>query len=131
MHRTFDVVTIGGGVVIGSSVACHLSANPAFAGRIAVVERGPTYTSQSGNTCIDGWHGHPPTTSAHDRKQAGCQPATPHLAYSKRNGAVAAVAATAPDRTQSINDRGHVHGGHHHVPQCNRGRCGSGCCRRA
>ena len=46
MQRTFDVVIIGGGV-IGSSVAYHLSASPAFAGRVAVVERDPTYAMAS------------------------------------------------------------------------------------
>jgi FAD-dependent oxidoreductase domain-containing protein 1 len=45
MHRSFDVVIIGGGV-IGSSIAYHLSANPG-AGRIAVVERDPTYATAS------------------------------------------------------------------------------------
>ena len=42
MQRAYDVVIIGGGV-IGSSVAYHLSANPAFTGRVAVVERDPAY----------------------------------------------------------------------------------------
>lgn len=46
MQRTYDVVIIGGGV-IGSSVAYHLSANPDFTGRIAVVERDPTYAASS------------------------------------------------------------------------------------
>ena len=46
MQRNYDVVIIGGGV-IGSSVAYHLSANPDFTGRIAVIERDPTYTASS------------------------------------------------------------------------------------
>jgi len=46
MQRSYDVVIIGGGV-IGSSVAYHLSANPGFTGRIAVVERDPTYAASS------------------------------------------------------------------------------------
>lgn len=46
MQRSYDVVIIGGGV-IGSSVAYHLSANPDFAGRIAVVERDPGYAASS------------------------------------------------------------------------------------
>ncbi len=46
MQRSYDVVIIGGGV-IGSSVAYHLSANPDFTGRIAVVERDPTYAASS------------------------------------------------------------------------------------
>ena len=46
MQRSYDVVIIGGGV-IGSSIAYHLSANPAFTGRVAVVERDPTYAASS------------------------------------------------------------------------------------
>jgi len=46
MEFSFDVVIIGGGV-IGSSVAYHLSANPDFSGRVAVIERDPTYTASS------------------------------------------------------------------------------------
>ena len=46
MQRSYDVVIIGGGV-IGSSIAYHLSANPGFTGRIAVVERDPTYAASS------------------------------------------------------------------------------------
>ena len=46
MQCTYDVVVIGGGV-IGSSVAYHLSANPDFNGRIAVVERDSTYAASS------------------------------------------------------------------------------------
>ena len=46
MHSSYDVVIIGGGV-IGSSIAYHLSANPDFTGRIAVIERDPTYTASS------------------------------------------------------------------------------------
>jgi glycine/D-amino acid oxidase-like deaminating enzyme len=38
----YDVVIIGGAVT-GSSVACHLASDPAFGGRILVLERDPTY----------------------------------------------------------------------------------------
>jgi glycine/D-amino acid oxidase-like deaminating enzyme len=44
--RAYDVTIIGGGV-IGSSIAYHLSANPDFAGRVAVIERDPTYSFAS------------------------------------------------------------------------------------
>jgi FAD-dependent oxidoreductase domain-containing protein 1 len=37
-----DVVIVGG-AAIGSSVACHLAADPAFPGRIVVIEKDPTY----------------------------------------------------------------------------------------
>jgi FAD-dependent oxidoreductase domain-containing protein 1 len=40
--ESFDVV-IAGGAVMGSSVAYHLLADPAFGGRVLVVERDPTY----------------------------------------------------------------------------------------
>jgi Glycine/D-amino acid oxidases (deaminating) len=40
--RNYDVVIVGGGV-IGSSIAYWLAANPDFDGRIAVVEKDPTY----------------------------------------------------------------------------------------
>ncbi|WP_119273178.1 NAD(P)/FAD-dependent oxidoreductase [Taklimakanibacter deserti] len=46
MHKTYDVVIIGGGV-IGSAIAYFLSANADFTGRIAVVERDPFYASSS------------------------------------------------------------------------------------
>ena len=36
-------VVIAGGAVMGSSVACHLAADPAFTGTILVVEKDPTY----------------------------------------------------------------------------------------
>jgi glycine/D-amino acid oxidase-like deaminating enzyme len=39
---TIDVVIIGGAVT-GSSVAFHLAADPAFGGRVLVLERDPTY----------------------------------------------------------------------------------------
>ena len=42
MRETFDVV-IAGGAVMGSSVAFHLAADPAFAGRVLVVERDFSY----------------------------------------------------------------------------------------
>src|SRR3712207_2058343 len=40
--ESFDVV-IAGGAGIGSSAAYHLLADPAFGGRVLVVERDPTY----------------------------------------------------------------------------------------
>ena len=46
MMQSYDVVIIGGGV-IGSSIACHLSTNPGFTGRVAVVERDPSYAAAS------------------------------------------------------------------------------------
>ncbi len=42
MTETADVVIVGG-AAIGSSVACHLAADPAFSGRIIVIEKDPTY----------------------------------------------------------------------------------------
>jgi len=44
--RTADVVIVGGGVV-GSAVAYFLAAEPAFDGRVVVVERDPTYRACS------------------------------------------------------------------------------------
>ncbi|MBP1806103.1 NAD(P)/FAD-dependent oxidoreductase [Rubellimicrobium aerolatum] len=41
-HNAYDVVIIGG-AMIGSSVAWWLSRDPAFRGRVLVVERDPTY----------------------------------------------------------------------------------------
>ena len=38
-----EVVIIGGGAM-GSSVACHLLSDPAFAGRVLVVEKDPTHS---------------------------------------------------------------------------------------
>lgn len=46
MQSSYDVVIVGGGV-IGSSVAYHLSANPDFTGRVAVIERDPSYAGAS------------------------------------------------------------------------------------
>jgi FAD-dependent oxidoreductase domain-containing protein 1 len=46
VHATADVV-IAGGAVVGSSVAYHLAADPAFAGRVVVVEKDPTYAFSS------------------------------------------------------------------------------------
>ena len=37
-----DVVIVGG-AAIGSSIACHIAADPAFKGRVVVVEKDPTY----------------------------------------------------------------------------------------
>jgi glycine/D-amino acid oxidase-like deaminating enzyme len=42
MSDSFDVVVVGG-AVMGSSVACHLLSAAAFAGRVAVIEKDPTY----------------------------------------------------------------------------------------
>jgi FAD-dependent oxidoreductase domain-containing protein 1 len=42
MSETFDIV-IAGGAVMGSSVAYHLLADPAFRGRVLVVEKDPAY----------------------------------------------------------------------------------------
>ncbi|MCO5091811.1 FAD-binding oxidoreductase [Bosea sp. (in: a-proteobacteria)] len=36
-------VVICGGAAIGSSVACHLAADPGFSGRVVVIEKDPTY----------------------------------------------------------------------------------------
>ncbi len=53
-HSTYDVVIMGG-AMMGASTAWFLSDNPAFTGRVLVVERDPTYanaaTSHS-NSCI-------------------------------------------------------------------------------
>lgn len=46
MQDSFDVVIVGG-AVIGSAVACYLSGDPDFDGRILVVERDPTYARAS------------------------------------------------------------------------------------
>lgn len=42
MAESYDVVVVGGGVM-GSAVAYFLTADPAFDGRVAVIERDPTY----------------------------------------------------------------------------------------
>jgi FAD-dependent oxidoreductase domain-containing protein 1 len=42
MIESFDVV-IGGGAVMGSSIAYHLAAHPGFAGRILVIDKDMTY----------------------------------------------------------------------------------------
>jgi len=42
MPETFDIV-IAGGAAMGSSVAYHLLADPAFQGRVLVIEKDPTY----------------------------------------------------------------------------------------
>jgi FAD-dependent oxidoreductase domain-containing protein 1 len=42
MIESFDVV-IGGGAVMGSSIAYHLAAHPSFSGRILVIDRDMTY----------------------------------------------------------------------------------------
>ena len=70
MQRSYDVVIIGGGVV-GSSIAYHLSANPDFSGRIAVIERDPSYTAASSSL----------STSA-IRQQFGTKPNIRMSAYS-------------------------------------------------
>ncbi|WP_334176411.1 FAD-binding oxidoreductase [Pseudoxanthobacter sp.] len=43
MAQSYDVI-VAGGAVTGSSVACHLAMDPAFRGRVLVVEKDPTYT---------------------------------------------------------------------------------------
>ena len=42
MAESFDIV-IGGGAVMGSSIAYHLAAHPGFAGRILVIDKDMTY----------------------------------------------------------------------------------------
>jgi glycine/D-amino acid oxidase-like deaminating enzyme len=42
-HSESADVVICGGAAIGSSVACHLAADPGFAGKVIVVEKDPTY----------------------------------------------------------------------------------------
>ncbi|MEP9376754.1 FAD-binding oxidoreductase [Aquabacter sp. CN5-332] len=44
MTKTYDVVIVGG-AVMGSSIACHLAADPAFSGRVLVLEQDPSYQS--------------------------------------------------------------------------------------
>src|ERR1700742_675516 len=46
MIRRFDVAIIGGGAV-GRSIAYWLTRDPAWAGRVAVIERDPTYARAS------------------------------------------------------------------------------------
>ena len=46
MDGSYEVVIVGGGVV-GCAIAYFLTANPDFQGRVAVVERDPTYTASS------------------------------------------------------------------------------------
>lgn len=46
MSEALDVLIVGGGVM-GSSIACHLKRDPAFAGSVAVVERDPSYARAS------------------------------------------------------------------------------------
>ena len=53
MRRAYDVVVIGGGV-IGSSVAYYLSANADFRGRVAVIERDPSYAAASSSLSASG-----------------------------------------------------------------------------
>ena len=44
MNDSFDVV-IAGGAAVGSSIAFHLASDPAFGGRILVIEPDPTYAT--------------------------------------------------------------------------------------
>ena len=46
MQKSYDVVFVGG-AVMGSTVAYHLAAEPAFDGRVLVVERDPSYAECS------------------------------------------------------------------------------------
>lgn len=46
MSATYDVAIVGGGAV-GSSIAYWLTRDPAWAGRVAVIERDPTYARAS------------------------------------------------------------------------------------
>src|ERR1700676_4598463 len=42
MNESYDIV-IGGGAVMGSSIAYHLAAQPGFSGRILVIDKDMTY----------------------------------------------------------------------------------------
>src|ERR1700676_2814160 len=42
MNESYDIV-IGGGAVMGSSIAYHLAAHPGFTGRILVIDKDMTY----------------------------------------------------------------------------------------
>ena len=53
MSTGFDVAIVGGGV-IGSSVACFLTANPAFDGRVVVIERDPGYAHCTTSRSVGG-----------------------------------------------------------------------------
>ncbi len=57
MAETFDVV-IAGGAGVGSSVAYHLASEPAFSGRIAVIERDPGYARASSALSVGGIRQH-------------------------------------------------------------------------
>ena len=53
-HSTYDVVIVGG-AIYGSAVAWFLASDPAFDGRVLVVERDPTYefaSTSHTNSCI-------------------------------------------------------------------------------
>ena len=51
MAKGFDIV-IGGGAVMGSSIACHLAMQPGFAGRILVLERDMTYRNAASSLSL-------------------------------------------------------------------------------
>ncbi|MDQ2801471.1 MAG: FAD-dependent oxidoreductase, partial [Pseudomonadota bacterium] len=70
MQPSYDVVIIGGGV-IGSSVAYHLTANPDFASRVAVIERDPSYAASSSSL-----------STSSIRQQFGTEPNIRMSAYS-------------------------------------------------
>ena len=53
-HASYDVIIIGG-AIMGSAAAWWLSKDPAFSGRVLVVERDPTYefaSTSHTNSCI-------------------------------------------------------------------------------
>ena len=45
-NQTYDIIIVGG-AVIGSSIAYFTASNPTFQGKIAVIEKDPTYAQSS------------------------------------------------------------------------------------